>query len=189
MDQRFAPEWNHNGNHSPESMNGNGNAYQTSNGNFYQNGYSSYNPTGPLNRQPSRQFDNYSPYATGLYAPEDHGLRYSGMTLNGPSPPQRVPSSTLHSNYQYDTQTWNYGGANTANTTAGTGRLRAPGQSRRAGLPNVILSVNMCASVYANLDSGMDAISRSHQSPTTQPTVRSLPSSKSKKNFPASDRR
>jgi hypothetical protein len=49
-----------------------------------------------------------------------------------------MPPSTIHSsNYPYENQTWNYGGANAgANMMGGTGRVK-PQAPRRAGLPSV----------------------------------------------------
>jgi hypothetical protein len=84
-----------------------------------------------LNRQPSRHFENsYGMGQTqGLYTAEDHAARYEGPSRFE----NRMPSATLHANYQYDTQSWNYGGANGA--MGGTGRVKP--QTRRAGLPTV----------------------------------------------------
>jgi hypothetical protein len=84
-----------------------------------------------LNRQPSRHFENNygMAQAPGLYTAEDHAARYEGPTRFE----NRMPSATLHSNYQYDTQSWNYGGANGA--MGGTGRVKP--STRRAGLPSV----------------------------------------------------
>ncbi len=113
----------------------------------YGDMYSEYNPSNrspgsqrgyaqnglSLNRQPSRHFDNYGGGSQlGLYTAEDHAAQYE------PTPHRfdRMPSTTLHSSYQYENQTWNYGGAHgTSNMMGGTGRVKQ--SSRRAGLPPV----------------------------------------------------
>ncbi|KAI9053970.1 hypothetical protein LZ554_002914 [Drepanopeziza brunnea f. sp. 'monogermtubi'] len=94
-----------------------------------------------LNRQPSRQFEQYNTHHLqgGLLYQDDHSAHYD------PSPRfDRMPSNTLHSsNYPYENQTWNYGGANAvANPMGGTGRIKAQ-PPRRAGLPTGWLEPQM----------------------------------------------
>jgi len=86
----------------------------------------------PLNRQPSRQFEQYNHPLQGLYTfPEDHAAQYDGAPRH-----DRIPAATLHNNYGYDNQTWNYGGANgSANMMGGTGRIKP--SARRTGIPSV----------------------------------------------------
>lgn len=90
-----------------------------------------------LNRQPSRQFEQYNPQPPqqGLYQ-EDHSSQYDPSSRF-----DRMPPSTIHSsNYPYENQTWNYGSANaSANMMGGTGRVK-PQAPRRAGLPTVSVS-------------------------------------------------
>lgn len=86
-----------------------------------------------LNRQPSRQFEQYTPQPPqGIYQ-DDHSSQYDSASRF-----DRMPPSTIHSsNYPYENQTWNYGGANAgANMMGGTGRVK-PQAPRRAGLPSV----------------------------------------------------
>jgi len=105
--------------------------------NMYQDQYNNRSPgstrgyPSTLNRQPSRHFDNSygMGQAQGLYTAEDHAARYEGPSRYE----NRMQSATLHSNYQYDAQNWNYGGAN--GTMGGTGRVKP--QSRRQGIPTV----------------------------------------------------
>lgn len=151
MDQRYTPDWNHNGAHSPESLNGNGSAYQTTNGNYFQSAaYPTYNATASLNRQPSRQFEGYPSYTAGIYAQEDHGARYQHSGMGAPLPPPRSAASTLQPSYpQYDNQTWNYGGANGASAAAGTRSMRGPpAQARRTVLPQVSDAVQMISKLW-----------------------------------------
>ncbi|KAH6717592.1 putative RNA-binding post-transcriptional regulator cip2 [Leptodontidium sp. MPI-SDFR-AT-0119] len=92
-----------------------------------------------LNRQPSRQFEQYTPQPPqGLYQ-EDHSSQYDPASRF-----DRMPPSTIHSsNYPYENQTWNYGGANAgANMMGGTGRVK-PQAPRRAGLPSGWLEPQM----------------------------------------------
>ncbi|RDW56593.1 RNA-binding-containing protein [Coleophoma crateriformis] len=85
-------------------------------------------PSYTLNRQPSRQFDTYTPLSA-LYQTEDNASAYESAPRF-----DRMTSATLQSSYApYDSQTWNYGGANGASTMGG-GRMRAP-VGRRPGLP------------------------------------------------------
>ena len=87
-------------------------------------GYNSHT----LNRQSSRQFDTYG-QLQGLYTAEDHARYDTGRF-------DRMPAAaTLHSNYGYDSNTWNYPGANGAATLGGTGRMKT--SIRRAGIPHV----------------------------------------------------
>ncbi|KAL2066713.1 hypothetical protein VTL71DRAFT_2785 [Oculimacula yallundae] len=91
-----------------------------------------------LNRQPSRQFEQYAPQPPqGLYQ-EDHSSQYDQASRF-----ERMAPSTIHStNYPYDNQTWNYGGANAgANMMGGTGRVRP--QARRGVLPTGWLEPQM----------------------------------------------
>ncbi|KAK6606102.1 R3H domain-containing protein [Botrytis cinerea] len=86
-----------------------------------------------LNRQSSRQFmDNYQAplqNAAGLYASED------ASQYNGNQAGYRGPSSNV--NYAYESQTWNYGGANGASTMGTAGRMRPQQQqARRAEIPS-----------------------------------------------------
>lgn len=95
-----------------------------------------YNPGLNLNRQTSRHFENnFGGQIHGLYTQDDHvtAARYDST----PRYENRIPSSTIHSNYPYESQTWNnYGGANGgAHTMGGTGRMKH--SSRRAQLPSV----------------------------------------------------
>lgn len=85
-----------------------------------------------VNRQTSRQFDAYSTLQQGLYTAEDHAARYEA-----PNRFERIASSTLHSNYPYDNQTWNYAATGVANTIGGSSRMKTT--ARRAGLPSVSL--------------------------------------------------
>ncbi|CZT09160.1 related to PIN4 FHA1 domain-interacting protein modulates DNA damage tolerance and G(2)/M cell cycle progression [Rhynchosporium agropyri] len=92
-----------------------------------------------LNRQTSRQFEQYAPQPPqGLYQ-EDHSSQYDQASRF-----DRMPPSTMHAtNYPYENQTWNYGGANaSANMMGGTGRVRAQAP-RRAGLPSGWLDPQM----------------------------------------------
>lgn len=86
-----------------------------------------------LNRQTSRQFmDNYqAPLQNGggLYASED------APQFNGNQAGYRGPSNNI--NYAYESQTWNYGGANGASTMGAAGRMRPQQQARRAEIPSV----------------------------------------------------
>ncbi len=88
-----------------------------------------------LNRQPSRQFEQYNsqPLQSGLLYQDDHSSQYEPSSRF-----DRMPPAALHtSNYPYENQTWNYGGGNTgANVMGGTGRMK-PQPPRRAGLPTV----------------------------------------------------
>ncbi|THV44591.1 hypothetical protein BGAL_0611g00010 [Botrytis galanthina] len=86
-----------------------------------------------LNRQSSRQFmDNYqAPLQNGggLYASDD------ASQYNGNQAGYRGPSSNV--NYAYESQTWNYGGANGASTMGTAGRMRSQQQqARRAEIPS-----------------------------------------------------
>ncbi|KAB8301218.1 hypothetical protein EYC80_003107 [Monilinia laxa] len=85
-----------------------------------------------LNRQTSRQFmDNYqAPLQSGggLYASED------APQFNGNQAGYRGPSNNI--NYAYESQTWNYGGANGASTMGAAGRMRPQQQARRAEIPS-----------------------------------------------------
>ncbi|PQE09820.1 r3h domain protein [Rutstroemia sp. NJR-2017a BBW] len=87
-----------------------------------------------LNRQTSRQFmDSYQgplQGGGGLYAADDHSPQYNG-TQTG----YRGPSNNVN-NYAYESQTWNYGGANGVGAIGGTGRIRPQQQSRRAEIPS-----------------------------------------------------
>jgi hypothetical protein len=67
----------------------------------------------------------------GLYAADDHSPQYNG-TQTG----YRGPSNNVN-NYAYESQTWNYGGANGVGAIGGTGRIRPQQQSRRAEIPSV----------------------------------------------------
>ncbi|KAF8861514.1 hypothetical protein BDZ45DRAFT_740287 [Acephala macrosclerotiorum] len=112
----------------------------------YNDMYSEYNPSNrspgsqrgyaqnglTLNRQPSRHFDTYGgSQLSGLYTAEDHAASQYDPT---PQRFDRMPSATLHSNYQYGNDGWNYGGANSnSHMMGGTGRVKP--SSRRAGLP------------------------------------------------------
>ena len=94
-----------------------------------------FNNASTLNRQPSRQFENaYSaPSQQPVYGGEDFGRYDNGRGFDR----MNAAASTLQNNsYQYDNQTWNYGGVNGgANTIGGTGRAKnAP---RRAAIPSV----------------------------------------------------
>ena len=118
MSQQYQEMYDYNQNRSPGST----------------RGYGGNNAL--LNRQPSRHFsDNYGPpqqLQSGLYTAEDYAMRQEG-------PPRydRMASATVHSNFQYDNQTWNYSGHNGvgANIMGGTGRAKP--SARRAGLPSV----------------------------------------------------
>jgi hypothetical protein len=60
-----------------------------------------------LHRQPSRQFDSYGggQMQHGLYTQEDHASgRFDSSRYD------RVNPQNAHSNYSYDSQTWNYPG-------------------------------------------------------------------------------
>ncbi|RFU24157.1 hypothetical protein B7463_g12176, partial [Scytalidium lignicola] len=94
-----------------------------------------------INRQTSRQFDAYSTLQQGLYTAEDHAARYEPPTRF-----DRIPSATLHSNYPYDNQTWNYAATGVANTMGGTGRLKAT-TARRAGIPTTWLEPQLTPSM------------------------------------------
>jgi hypothetical protein len=88
---------------------------------------------GLLNRQTSRHFDTYGAQQNlSLYAPVEPEQRYDPPRFD------RMVPSTVHPNYPYDTQTWNYGAVSAnggANTMGATSRIKAP--SRRAGIPQV----------------------------------------------------
>ena len=100
-----------------------------------------------LNRQSSRQFmDNYqAPLQNGggLYASDD------ASQYNANQAGYRGPSSNV--NYAYESQTWNYGGANGASTMGTAGRMRPQQQqARRAEIPSVCyplyhLRIEFCA--------------------------------------------
>jgi hypothetical protein len=129
----------------------------------YSDMYSEYNPSNRspgsqrgyaqngINRQTSRHFDNYGGnQLSGLYTAEDHAA-----SQYDPAPHRfvdRMPSATLHSNYQYENQTWNYGTQNgSSNLMGGTGRVKP--SSRRAGLPPVSSktpAVYQASQTYAN---------------------------------------
>jgi hypothetical protein len=92
-----------------------------------------YGGNGQLNRQPSRHFDNHGTgQLQGLYTADDYAARHDGL----PRFDYRMqPSATVHSNYGYDNQTWNYGGTNGVNLMGGTARIKQ--QSRRGNIPSV----------------------------------------------------
>ncbi|KAK0127929.1 hypothetical protein ONS96_007427 [Cadophora gregata f. sp. sojae] len=92
-----------------------------------------------LNRQPSRQFEQYTPQPPQALYQDDHSSQYDPASRF-----DRMPPSTIHSsNYPYENQTWNYGGANAgANMMGGTGRVK-PSAPRRAGLPTGWLEPQM----------------------------------------------
>lgn len=99
-----------------------------------------FNGANTLNRQSSRHFDNtYSvPQPQNLYNSDDFGSRYD--TSRGYD--RMNNASTMHANYQYDNQPWNYGAGTNggAHTMGGTGRLKG-GPPRRAGIPTVSISM------------------------------------------------
>ncbi|KAK2624195.1 hypothetical protein QTJ16_006145 [Diplocarpon rosae] len=103
---------------------------------------SRYNGSGlSLNRQPSRQFEQYSSNTLqgGLLYQDDQSSQYDTSRFD------RMASNPLNtsSSYLYENQTWNYGGANVgANMMGGTGRLK-PQPPRRAGLPTGWLDPQM----------------------------------------------
>lgn len=85
-----------------------------------------------LNRQTSRQFmDNYqTPLQNGGLYGSDDASQYNGNQAG-----YRGPSNNI--NYAYESQTWNYGGANAASTMGAAGRMRPQQQTRRNEIPSV----------------------------------------------------
>lgn len=112
----------------------------------YQDLYQDYMPSrsptrgygsATLGRQQSRHFDAYGPpLPQGLYTAEDHARQEYDNRQRFDA--NRTVSAAMHSNYAYDSATWNYGAQNggPATLTNATSRMKPP-QSRRAGIPNV----------------------------------------------------
>lgn len=89
-----------------------------------------------LTRQTSRHFEPYNTQTlqAGLMYQEESPSSYDPSARF-----DRMPSNTLQSptNYPYENQTWNYGGANAGATPmSATGRMKAQ-PPRRANLPAV----------------------------------------------------
>jgi hypothetical protein len=98
-----------------------------------------------LNRQTSRQFmDSYqAPLQNGgLYASDEHAPQYNGSQAG-----YRGPANNI--NYAYESQTWNYGGANGASTMGAAGRMRPQQQARRAEIPSVCSPLYFASIVFA----------------------------------------
>ncbi len=87
-----------------------------------------------LNRQTSRQFDNYNSGQMQLYTADDYVQRQPEPVYG------RMPSVAAPSNYAYEAQTWGYGGANNngASMMGGTGRMKTS-SARRGQIPSVSL--------------------------------------------------
>lgn len=74
-------------------------------------------------------------FPANLYPTED------APQYNGNQAGYRAPSNNNNNiNYAYESQTWNYGGANGASTMGAAGRMRPQQQARRAEIPTVSCS-------------------------------------------------
>ncbi|ESZ91187.1 hypothetical protein SBOR_8415 [Sclerotinia borealis F-4128] len=124
-----------------------------------------------LNHQSSRQFlDSYPPSLQngGLYASDD------APQYNGNQAGYRGPANNI--NYPaYETQTWNYGGANGASTMGAASRMRPPQQQARrpeiptgwvnSGTPSLGGPITQTNLQQHNLPGMFDQPQHSHRSP------------------------